>query len=231
MNGIESRHAPGLVVMMTGELARYADTFADMAALNVPLHSGMTWFRGVLIADGLNKSLGALYRHPGFEWAWIMGDDHRFSPNTLMRLLDRDVDCIAPACLHRHPPFNSTVMRVLPDGTKTGVPIYTLPKTGIYKLGEGESCGDAGLLIRKRVLDAIPQPWYDTRRSGAFASDDTAFTSRVREAGFDIHIDVEVPLGHITPMSVTPRIEDGEWTLRVDASDKPVASMSGRWGG
>lgn len=231
MNGIESRHPPGLVIMMTGELARYADTFADLAALSVPLHSGLTWFRGVLIADGLNKSLAVLYKHPNFEWAWIMGDDHRFSSNALMRLLDRDVDCVVPACVHRHPPFNSTIMRVAEDGTKMGTPIYNLPTSGLYKLSDSESCGDAGILIRKRVLDAIPQPWYDTRRSGAFASDDTAFTNRIRNAGFSVHVDVEVPIGHITPMSVTPRVEDGEWVLRVDAGEKPVASVGGRWGG
>lgn len=217
--------------MMTGELARYADSMSDLAGLHVPIQSGLTWFRGVLIADGLNKSLQALYTRPELQWAWIMGDDHRFAPDALMRLLDREVDCIIPACLHRHPPFNSTVMRVADDGTKMGIPMLNLPTSGLYKLADNESCGDAGLLIRKRVLDAIPQPWYDTRRSGAFASDDVAFTRRVNDAGFDVYVDCETPLGHITPMSVTPRIEDGQWVLRIDVSDKPVIGITGKWGG
>lgn len=230
MLGVTTRHAPGLVVMMTGELARYADTFADLAALRVPMGAGLTWFRGVLIADGLNKCLQALYSRPDLEWAWIMGDDHRFPPDVLLRLLDRDVDCVAPVCVHRHPPFNSTVMRVGED-TSRSLNVWELPTSGMYKLGEHEACGDAGLLIRKRVLDAIPQPWYDTRRSGAFSSDDAAFTYRVKEAGFDVYVDCETPIGHITPMTATPRVEDGKWVLRIDASDKPVAGLTGKWGG
>ena len=216
--------------MMTGELARYADTFADLAALRVPTGTGLTWFRGVLIADGLNKCLQALYTRPGLEWAWIMGDDHRFAPDTLIRLLDRDVDCVAPVCTHRHPPFNSTVMRINEDGTSRGLKIQELPTRGMHKLADNEACGDAGLLIRKRVLDGIERPWYDTRRSGSFSSDDAAFTHRVKQAGFDVYVDCETSIGHITPMTITPRLVDGEWSLRIDASDKPVASLTGEWG-
>lgn len=211
--------------MVTGELARYADTLCDLEALCVPLNTGLTWARGVLISDLLNKSLAALYTRPDLEWAWIMGDDHRFPSDILIRLLDRDVDCIIPACVHRQPPFYSNVMKLLDDGSKQFKVMQEFPTSGLYRLEGGETCGDAGILVRKHVLDAIPRPWYDTRRSGAYASDDTAFTSRVREAGFDIHVDCDARMGHITPMTTTPIIKDGRWALRLDAGDKPVVDI------
>jgi len=211
--------------MVTGELARYADTLSDLEAVSVPLNSGLSWLRGVLISDLLNQSLERVYSQPGLEWVWVMGDDHRFPPNVLLHLLDRDVDCVIPVCVHRQPPFWTNVMHVADDGTKRFKPITDLPTSGLYKLGDGETCGDAGILIRKRVLDAIPRPWYDTRRSGAYASDDTAFTSRVREAGFDIYVDCDMPIGHITPMTVTPIAHDGKWSLQISASDKLVGRL------
>lgn len=225
MIGAESRHAPGMVAMVTGELARYADTLSDLEALRVPRGSGLSWLRGVLISDLLNESFERLYTQPGLEWVWVMGDDHRFLPETLLSLLDRDVDCIIPACVHRKPPFHSNVLGVNDDGSKQFKTMADLPTSGLYTLKDGESCGDAGILIRKRVLDAIERPWYDTRRSGAYASDDTAFTNRVRKAGFDIHVDCDVSLGHITPMAVTPVVHDDKWVLRINASDNLVCAL------
>lgn len=213
--------------MLTGELARYADTMADLAAISVPLGTGMTWFRGVLIADGLNKSLGALYERSDLEWAWLMGDDHRFGSETLLKLLDRDVDCLIPMCVHRAPPFASNVVEHI-DGKRRLKMITEFPTSGLYKLKEGETCGDAGMLIRKRVLDAIPRPWYDNLRSGSFSSEDLAFTRRVREAGFDAHVDCDVRIGHVTPMTVTPVVADGQWKIGVDAGDKHVGVLGVR---
>lgn len=211
--------------MVTGELARYADTLCDLEALCVPLNSGLSWLRGVLISDLLNKSFERLYTQAGLQWVWVMGDDHRFHPDTVIRLLDRDVDCIIPACVHRAPPFHSNVLGINADGSKKFKTMADLPTSGIYRLKPGESCGDAGILIRRRVLDALERPWYDTRRSGAYASDDTAFTDKVRKAGFDIHVDCDVALGHITPMAITPVVNDGKWTLKIDAGDKHVGAL------
>ena len=77
MRAVESRHPPGLVVMLTGDLARYADTMTDMEGLDVPMGTGLVWFKGCLIADGLNQSLAKIFTRPELQWAWIMGDDHR----------------------------------------------------------------------------------------------------------------------------------------------------------
>lgn len=229
MRAVTSRHPPGVVVILTGDLTRYADTMSDLAVLQVPDRSGEIWFKGCLIADGLNKGMAHVYDRPDLEWVWLMGDDHRFAPDMLMRLLDRNVDVVVPICLHRVPPFYTSVMDHSVPRPKA---LAEFPTTGLYELQERETCGDAGMLIRKRVLDALEQPWYDARRSGSFSSEDQAFTRRVLEAGFGVHVDCDVRLGHITPMSITPDTIDGEWAVRIDVDDKLVglASASGAAG-
>lgn len=221
MRAVESRHPPGLIIMLTGELARYADTMFDLDGVNAPLESGRFWFKSVLISDGLNRGFETLFSRPEMEWAWLMGDDHRFHPDTLLRLLDRDVDCIIPMCVHRMPPFPSNVR-----SSAGGKMVGDFPTTGTYRLGPGEVCGDAGMLIRKRVLEAIPRPWFDTRRSGTFSSDDQAFSQRIKDAGFDVHVDCDVRIGHIQPMAITPTVIDGEWKIRLDATDMMVCALN-----
>lgn len=230
MRATNSRHPPGLIITMTGELARYSDSMADLEALRVPLGAGRSWFRGVLIAEGLNKALKGIYAKPDFEWAWIMGDDHRLEEDVVLRLLDREVDVIIPMCVHRHPPFYSTVVGIKEDGSREYKPVSDFPTAGLYKLKNGEACGDAGMLIRKRVLDAIPEPWYDNLRSGSFSSDDLCFSQRIQDYGFDVHVDCEVVIGHTTPMTITPRVVDGEWKMSLTTSDKPVATFGVRRG-
>lgn len=225
MLGTESRHPPGLVVMLTGDLTRYADSMSAFSSLRVPLGAGLTWFKGCLIADGLNKSFMRLFEQPGLEWVWVMGDDHDYGPDVLIRQLDKDVDVSIPLCLHRMPPFPTNITDRSGIEPRS-VMVSEMPTSGLYTLGPEETCGDAGMLIRKRVLEAIPSPWYDTRRSGSFASDDQAFSVRVQEAGFEIHVDCDVPIGHITPMTVTPSVRDGEWKIALSAGDKPVCALN-----
>lgn len=215
---------PGIVVMMTGELARYSDSMSDLIGLNMPEGSGFVWFKGVLIANGLNKGLAAMVAKPEMQWAWIMGDDHRFDRDVLQRQLAKGFDASVPLCLHRKPPFATTIIDCSGDKRRHRL-ASEFPTTGEYKLTPDEMCGDAGLLVRRRVVEAIEPPWYDNRRSGSFASDDLAFSKRIREAGFDIWLDLDSVLGHITPMAITPKRVNGKWTVNLAAGDDPVASL------
>ena len=121
-----------------------------------------------------------------------------------MKLLDRDVDVVVPLCLHRAPPFNTTVVDRR-GGERRVMGVADMPASGLFELEPGMSCGDAGMLIRRPVLEALEQPFYDQRRSGAFSSEDQAFTTKIAEAGFRVHVDCDTAIGHITPMSVTRR--------------------------
>lgn len=212
MQGVPSPHPPGLICIISGDLTRYAIAMQAIMSLQVPAGSGTTWDCGVLVASSLNTALGRLMASDVYEWAWLMGDDHTFPPGVLLSLLGREKDAIAPLCLNRVPPMDPNVIDHARGGMK---PLYEFPTSGLYKLGARETVGDAGLLIRKRVLERIEQPFYDHRQSGAMASEDQAFTQRIKDAGFDIFIDVDNPIGHVGNVTYGPVAENGSWRIRL----------------
>lgn len=212
MQGVPSKHPPGAVCLITGDLTRYAVAMQSIMGLKVPPGTHMPWNMGMLVARSLNGALQSMISTPSLQWAWIMGDDHTFDPDVLLRLLDRELDVVAPLCLNRLPPMDPTIV----DHSMTRMKyLEELPLSGIYRLTADETCGDAGLLIRRKVLEAIPAPWYDHRISGAVASEDQAFVQRIKDAGFDVHIDIDTRIGHIGHSVFEPVIVDGHWEVRM----------------
>lgn len=212
MQGVPSKHPPGAVCLITGDLVRYAIAMQSVMGLMVPPGTHMPWNMGMLIARSLNGAFQSMMAVPALQWVWVMGDDHTFEPDVVLKLLDNDVDVVAPLCLNRLPPMDPTIVNHTKERMKY---LEELPTRGLYKLQADETCGDAGLLIRRRVLEAIPAPWYDHRISGAVASEDQAFVQRIKDAGFDVHIDLGVTIGHINPVVFEPVLKNGAWEIRM----------------
>src|SRR3990167_8411358 len=212
MQGITSRHPAGAICMISGDLTRYALAMQCLMSLKVPAGSVNAWHTGVLIAKSINAAFQVVIDNPALQWAWIMGDDHTFDPDVLINLLDRDKDVIVPFCLNRLPPMDPTIVY---HDKKRMKYLEEIPLTGLYQLTANETCGDAGLLVRRNVLEALESPWYDHRISGAMAAEDQAFVRRVKDAGFDVFVDLDTPLGHIGHVVFTPVIKDGHWEVRI----------------
>lgn len=215
MQGVPSKHPAGAVCLITGDLTRYALAMQACLSLKVPAGSTNLWHCGMLVAKSLNDAFKRAMADPQFEWVWVMGDDHTFDPDTLLRLLDREKDVIAPLCLNRAPPMDPTIIEQHHQPNGRMKYLEDLPLAGLYKLGETETCGDAGLLIRRPVLEKIGYPWYDKRQSGSLASDDQAFVLRIKEAGYDVWIDLDVQLGHMSPVVFVPVRKNGRWEVRM----------------
>ncbi len=212
MQGVPSKHPPGAICMISGDLTRYAVAMQSFMSLRVPPGSVNAWNMGVLIGRSINSAFETMMKNPTLQWAWIMGDDHTYDPEVVLRLLDREVDVVAPLCLNRVPPMDPTIV----DHVKVRMKyLEDLPTSGLYTLGPSETCGDAGLLIRRRVLEAIPAPWYDHRISGAMAAEDQAFVLRVKNAGFDVNIDMDVRIGHVGQVTFEPVLKNGHWEVRM----------------
>ena len=233
MQAVDSVHPPGMIILLSGEIARFTSAVQCLTSLVAPLGTRASWQTGVLITKLLNMGLKSFMDQPDLQWVWIMGDDHVYRPDILMKLLDRGVDAIIPFVLNRHPPMDSTVA-IWHNMENPTVPgrdfrmrfLEEFPGEGLYKLADNETCGDAGLLLRRRVVEAVEYPWYDTRRSGAWASDDQAFTRRIKEKGFNIYVDTDTTMGHLQPMAVVPmRTLDGKWSIRLVAGMKTVVDF------
>ena len=210
-----------MVAIITGDLTRYTPAMRSITQLAVPANTCEYWQSGSNVADNINTTLEATLAHEMFEWVWLMGDDHTFPENVLLSLLDRDVDVVVPLCLNRFPPFDPTIVK------KGGLTrLENLPTGGLYELQDGETCGDAGMLIRRRVLEAIERPWYDRLRSGSLGVDDQCFVDRVKRAGFKVHVDIDNRLGHMSPFTMLPVLDAaGKWHVRFICGSKHVVDV------
>lgn len=221
MQGVSSKHPPGLAAFCTGDLSRYTSANRSMGGVQAPPGSCDWWHQSNNIADTINRAFAATLENPELQWCWLMGDDHTFPADTILRLLDRDVDVVVPLCVNRYPPFGATIVQ---SGRLK--PWEELPGSGLYRLREDETCGDAGLLVRRRVLEAMSPPWYGRLRSGALGVDDQVFVDRLRSEGFDVHVDLDTRIGHMTPFTMLPvSTGDGLWQVRLICGGKHVADI------
>lgn len=219
MQGVPSRHPPGATVMVSGDITRYALSMQSFMGLIAPAGSVVAWNTGVLIAKSINLGFQTVMDNPKLEWAWIMGDDHTYDADTILRLLEHDVEVVVPLCLNRMPPLDPTVIEhsVVPGvaGRMKYLEDMPGPGTGLYKLKQNETCGDAGLLIRKSALKKIGTNWYERKKSGAHAAEDQEFIARCKDAGIDIHVDPSVQLGHIGHVNFLPVWKEDHWEVRL----------------
>lgn len=204
-------YPPGTICIVSGELSRYWQFAAALARTNKPEGTVMAWARSCNVAENLNQCLRSMRG----EWAWFMGDDHAWEPDILFRLLDRNVDVVAPVCLKRKPPFTPIVYdRMNYPGNYNRIDICDLPTTGLIEVPAG--CV-AGMLVRRRVIEAIPDPWFRVGQyDPAKLNEDFWFCKAVTDAGFTIHTDCEVRLDHLTSTVIRPVVRDGRWQIELD---------------
>ena len=195
-------NAEGVFVgVLSNELARFSAFFQSLLGVmgRLPPGSGLGWAKGVNIPKACN-SLVAQMLGGSYGWLWIMGDDHTFDPDIVERLLWHDVDVSVPHCLMRYPPWAPVVWNAPDeDGFHTHA---DLPESG---LTEVHAAGSAGMLIRRRVLEAVKAPWFEGR------NEDIGFCEKARDAGFGVYCDPEIFLGHVTLATVQPTWSEGQW--------------------
>ena len=228
MQLVESNHPPGGIVMISGEIYRYSLSARCYLALNVPEGSQAFWQMGCLISKMLNLGIQQSMENPVHEWVWIMGDDHTYAPQVITNLLDRDKDVILPLCLNRHAPLDPTI-GIWTDSEHTKLKhLETLPTEGLYKLAENETTGDSGMLIRRHVLEKIGFPWYRHRKSGGwdYNAEDQAFNALIREAGYDIWIDLDNRIGHIMTVTNYAYVREGKWRIGLETSSARLMELT-----
>lgn len=187
-----------------------------MLLLEFPPQSEILLKQSMAVVDNLNDCLRRMA--PTSEWVWFQADDHSFEPSALKKLLDREVDVVAPLILKREPPFNTVAFKEQSDEGYWPFSLTELPETGLVHVW---AAGSGGMLVRRHVLEAIGQPadkpwnerhWF-TYGAGVHMNEDLVLCQRIREAGFDIYLDVEVQIGHRGSFTVVPVHEGGSWGI------------------
>ena len=204
MRELDSGHPAGTVGVVVGSLARYRALFTSIEKLRVPRGTNLIYAEGVEVARNCNTLVDQMTG----DWLWIMGDDHRFDPDILLKLLERKLDIVVPLVCRRHPPFESVLYKTM---VADGAPnekyrLSDLPAGGLLKV---DAAGSAGMLVRQRVFGSMPRPWFKWHPS---TSEDVGFCMDARVSGFEVYADLDQTMTHITPCEVEPaRGADGRW--------------------
>ena len=204
MREVESRHPAGTIGVLVGSLARYTALFASLERVRAPRGTKLMFIEGIEVSRACNTMVDQMKG----DWLWIMGDDHRFEPDILTKLLERNLDIVAPLVCRRQPPFETVLYRkMVADGAPNEkYALADLPAGGLLEV---DAAGSAGMLVRQRVFAAMPRPWFEWQRQ---TSEDVGFCLAARAAGFKVHADLDQTMTHITTCEIEPvRGADGKW--------------------
>ena len=197
--------APGTAVMISHNAPRYTQSLQCFEALERPAGTRMEHFAAGLDLAQAREQVAAACTG---EWLFFIDDDHVHGPDLLQRLLGRldehpELDLVASFVLRRWPPHYSVAARLNPDSTATilnfesGSGVVPVDLTGL----------GGGSVIRRSALARVRRPWF----TGGRFTEDWTFCTRLKASGGQAAVDLACPVGHITPMSVWPSREAGQW--------------------
>ena len=217
MQSIKCEYPPGLVGVMSGDLSRFTDFTCSMIQLAVPSGSSWFWVRGNGFARNANLIVQHMldYAEHKLQWVFIMGDDHVFEQDIIMRLLAHNVDIVQPLVSTRKPPFFPYAFKWAQEKGMFDVLDWDeLPRQGLFRV---DGTSSAGMLVKRKVVETIKAPWFE---EGKFISDalgeDLWFAKKAMEAGFRSYLDLDTLMGHITTAGVWPTMQDDKWCIDLD---------------
>lgn len=179
----------GTVAIVGAESTRHSDFYHYCLKLDLP----DDWRWSEIYSKDVVYNRNAIVASFRGDHLLFLDDDHVFPSNLIHRLLAHDKDIVAPLYLKRYPPFTATA-RV------DGKPVAWADANGLVSV---ESTGCAGLLIRRQVFAALAMPVFE--HGGGLLAEDAIFCRKAREAGFEIHCDLDTRMGHFARATVWPR--------------------------
>lgn len=122
----------------------------------------------------------------GFTHLLFVDSDMTFEPDAILKLLAREKDIIGTHYNCRALPLKTTVEL----------------KAGQTELKELDTCNALGagfLLIKTEVFKKLSHPWFfwEVNEKGETTlGEDHWFCKKAREAGYEIFVDISIPIGH-----------------------------------
>ena len=200
----------GTIGVLSGSRTCYPAFARALAICGKPDGTRLIWAESSDIVGNCNS----ICRNYRGDFVVFLGDDHVFDPDWLLRLLAHNVDVVVPLCLKRTPPYDPVVYGG--QNEKGEYFVADLPGGG---LAEVYAAGSAGMLVRRHVLEAIDDPWFESHGG---LNEDLTFCAKIRDAGFRIWCDVDTRLGHLNSYTVWPARRDGGWHADLDMGNSTV---------
>lgn len=213
MNQCVSPFSAGTIVLAAGGQPRHHEFQDSLSNVRAPIGTALRIVSSCDVAQNFNKGIAAATG----DWVWFLGDDHEFAPDTLMKLLSRNVDVVVPITPCKWPFGYPFVLHNQHHDTTWHDDMQTyswaeLSGTTLKLLPTGDFVGQAGMLVQKHVLDTIGYPWFKT---GQFdkgrLQEDMYFCKELQERGFNVWLDPTIIFDHYMLMSVTARRHNGKW--------------------
>lgn len=187
----------GCIGVACGESGRYSMFAASIAQLERPPGTTVHFSVG----SDREPSRNLLARRAldeGADWLLFLDDDHVFGPDLLLRLLDRRVDLVGALYLRRGRPFTPIAYSSrLPDDRWE--PLDLGGRSGLVPVA---AVGTGGMLVRREVLEAVAEPWFERRPEG---TEDLLFCESAIAAGVQPHVDLDARMGHLTSTAIWPQ--------------------------
>jgi hypothetical protein len=206
--------SPGTVAVPMSEIGRYAMFTVSLAGTRQPEGTALS----IMASASVTENLNAVVRHLNdqSEWVWIVGDDHVWENDALIRLLEAtdrtDADIMVPLVVKRNPPWHLVIFHE--DGEREdGLPRWRpfgweeVPESGVFEI---DAAGSAGMLIKRQVFEAIGDPWFHSS-GGVVLNEDVMFCRDARAYGFGIFACADVTMGHLGIFNVRPFRRGGRW--------------------
>lgn len=208
--------SPGSIALPTSEIGRFAMFTVSLAATQQPANTNLSVMASASVTENLNHSIRQLRDED--EWLWILGDDHVWESDCLMRLLRvmdnlPEADILVPLVVKRNPPWHVVVFKEAGIEDESGIPGWLpfrwdeIPEAGQF---ECDAAGSAGMVVRRHVLDTIGDPWFQSS-GGVYLNEDVMFCARARELGFRVFASADVVMGHLGIFNVRPLWREGRW--------------------
>lgn len=210
----DTKHLPGTIILAAGVQPRFYEFQMSLDRVYAPVGTKLCIERSCDITQNFNKGVKKMTG----EWAWFLGDDHSFDTKLLMRLLDHNVDVVVPITPCKTAPWMPCVIH----GPEPNEEIWhedmllyrwdELSGEGLLALPKGDFIGQAGMLVRKSVLDRIGYPWFKAGQLDAGRlQEDMMFCREIQQLGYTVWIDRDIIFDHYFIIGVTARKHEGNY--------------------
>jgi cellulose synthase/poly-beta-1,6-N-acetylglucosamine synthase-like glycosyltransferase len=206
--------SPGTIVLPTTEIGRFTAFTASISSTQQPDGCELSIRASANVTANINNAIECM--RDTDEWVWILGDDHVWENDCLMRLLNvmdenPHIDILVPLVVKRSPPWMAVIFHEV-DG-KEGIPMWQhfnwseIPPVGLF---ECDGVGSAGMVIRRSVIDDMGKPWFESS-NGEVLNEDLIFCKKARELGYKIYCTSDVTMGHLGIYNVRALFKNGQW--------------------
>jgi len=173
-------------------------TFKSIYDLIVPegYETEFQYFYGYNI-DQVRNLIGSWVVN-GYDYLFSVDSDIAFETDTLVRLLNHNVDMVSGLYIQRKPGQHILeIYKRTDNGGTTNMPYAELKGRGLVEIA---GCGFGCVLVKKEVFQAIGYPWFKYHSALSHEqtiSEDTDFCLKARSKGFKIYADSGLQCRHI----------------------------------